>query len=458
MGTSQLLWCIFAVCASGFQIGQRVRLGSSVSFPKHIQPKLHSTCQEIATRNEIESDLSEQHDDLLWKLLCEETGVLPTGLLRLDESTSGIRGVYLNEAVHANDIVLSIPIDKCLRDDAPPYWMPVQDEDDVDPYFGSDMAWATRLAACLLEKKHAVDLEKYEEIWISLLPDSSLLRASLPIHWEEEVVQSTRCTGLEVSVDSAFFARAGAVQDIEMALPAKHKESIDRRSIDDALDVVQTRTCRVTSEDGEAIRLLAPAFDFLNHDSDANCGFQLENNHLVVRSLVDIPADQEVFINYGEASTRPPWRALTNYGFVPCPQGTTDSEPIAEVYMNGVRYEVGPSFVPEDLVGAALESSILDVDGQEGYIPSGQEVELTPEIAERLAHRLAEVAFYLLVDRAGDPKADALSLVEEDDDEEEDTAEMILSAQLAASLRWNQHRILLSCSQGLQDWALQQST
>jgi hypothetical protein len=87
---------------------------------------------------------------------------------------------------------------------------------------------------------------------------------------------------------------------------------------------------------------------------------------------------------------------------------------------------------------------------------------LTAEIAERLPYRLSEVAFYLLVN---DHQDENVSLVtdeetdEEDDakDDDDESAETILSTQLAASLRWNQHRILLTCSQGLQDWAAQQS-
>ena len=36
----------------------------------------------------------------------------------------------------------------------------------------------------------------------------------LPVHWGEEVLLTSKCTALEIVVDSAYFARAGAVMDL----------------------------------------------------------------------------------------------------------------------------------------------------------------------------------------------------------------------------------------------------
>jgi hypothetical protein len=50
-------------------------------------------------------------------------------------------------------------------------------------------------------------------------------------------------------------------------------------------------------------------------------------------------------------------------------------------------------------------------------------------------------------------------MIEDDDDHNHDelqTAEQILSSKQAAALRFYQHRVLMDCSLGLRDWAMQQ--
>jgi hypothetical protein len=419
--------------------------------------QLHdSTLQEIPVQSP-----SFRQDDDDWKDLCEAVCVEPAGLLRLQESSTGVRGVYLNCPVQANEIVLSIPVTKCLCDDTPPTWMPVLTEED-----DASCGWAARLAACLLEEQlfKQEQQESHTKLWLSLLPNPEFLRASLPIHWEEDLLQSTRCTALEVAVDTAFFGRAGAVQDLVAVVREKQKtDNTDtvQRWVENALDVVQTRTCRVSGNR----RLLAPVFDCLNHDgSNANAGFELQGDRLVVSALVDLQEGQEVLIDYGE-SARPAWKCLTSYGFVPSfpfPGDEEDEYALAEVYMNGIRYEVGPSFIPVEMVAAALDSSIVEDANMVGYPPEDESVELTPDIAIRLERRLSQVAFQLLVDP---PTGTSTSSSNDDDDlsdeedveDEDETAERILSSQLAASLRWNQHRILSKCALGLREWAAQQS-
>jgi hypothetical protein len=160
---------------------------------------------------------------------------------------------------------------------------------------------------------------------------------------------------------------------------------------------VQTRTCRVSGNR----RLLAPVYDCLNHDgSTANAGFELQGDRLVVRALVDLQEGQEVLIDYGE-SARPAWKCLTSYGFVPSfpPPGESDDDEkedyaLAEVYMNGIRYEVGPSFI-----AATLDSSIVEDANMVGYRPEDDgSVDLAPDLAIRLERRLSQVAYQLLVD------------------------------------------------------------
>jgi SET domain len=398
-------------------------------------------------------------------------------LLRLQHNNEGYRGVHLNRNVVAGEAVLSIPLSVCLRDDQPPpdWWgaSEAQDESSSSAYKNfSD--WATRLGACLLDQQ--IKLHDNEDssdstvtalLWLSLLPDSTFLRASLPVHWTEDIVKSAASTALELAVDRAYFARAAAVQELmdglDITLEATTAPTIDeRRSLcENALDLVQTRSCRVVLDNGgdecsQPLRLLAPVFDFINHSTGPNSVFALQDEMLVVTALRDLKADEEVLIDYG-GSARPAWKCLSSYGFVPAFHATDSvsdnegEEHIAEVFIDGFRYEVGPTTIPEDMVAA------IAAQDQESNTATVVDVELTPEIAIRLGSRISDVAFNMLLD-PWENNEETRSMDEDiaDEDEDTQTADEILSSTLAASLRFNQHRILLACSTGLREWAFMQ--
>jgi hypothetical protein len=159
----------------------------------------------------------------------------------------------VNEAVPRGDVILSIPIASCFRDDEPPDWFArFTEDDDVTDYERYDpSAWAIRLAASLLD----MDLDRDDAntqgvkrgriLWKSLLPDKDILRASLPVHWSEELLLSTKCTALEVAVDNAFFSRGNAVMSISDKLCQflNDKEGFDEEELKqkchDALDMVR---------------------------------------------------------------------------------------------------------------------------------------------------------------------------------------------------------------------------
>jgi hypothetical protein len=421
--------------------------------------------------------------------LCELLDIEPQGTIRLDEESASpkhdsVRGVYLNHAVAAGNAILSVPLQNCLRDDEPPSWFQRQDmvSEDDSTYHPSD--WATRLAASLLDRQQQSRSDNKEtsvetdhkgmSLWLSLLPDADFLRASLPVHWSEETLQGARCTALDLAVDSAYFARAEAMADLEAAYENidiatdddYNNESIgiDRKDwrclCENALDAVQTRSCRVVYEkdgiQGPPLRLLAPVFDLINHGGlYANAEFRLEEAEdsndngdetdmarLVVRATRDLDANEQVLINYG-GSARPAWTCLASYGFVPPPfqQGgyddeeEDDDEHVAEVYMDGVRYEVTPTTIPQDMVASMAAST--------GFIPSS---DLTPDIAIGLARRMSDLAETLDGLETEEPteQIDESSLL---------SPEQIVSYKLVSSLRLNQHRILITCSMGLREWA-----
>lgn len=428
-------------------LGRYVR----VEVSKEICPELD--CEDSMG---LEFSLDSLNESESISILCNLLGGQPQDLLRCATQDSGVRGVFANKDIKEGDKILSLPLESCLLDDEPPAWLKSsRDEMSSSVYNPSD--WATRLAATLVEmqfqkKQGSIEADGYA-LWLSMLPDSEILRASLPVHWPEETVQSARSTALEIAVDSAFFARAEAVEDLVSSIKSSNifqKESGDgdfRKICNNALDIVQTRSCRVIRDD-RPLRVLAPIFDLLNHGkgAKANSDFGLESGDvLVVRARRDISADEEILIDYG-GSAQPAWRCLLSYGFAPLYESSDgvegeDDEEVAEVYMDGVRYEVGPSHLPFEMVAAAatcVQDKVLSED----------EVALTPAVAQKIADRITEVAYYLLLE----PETEKFD--DDSDDFDSTTSPFdVVSNQQAAALRWSQHRVLLSCANGLKDFS-----
>ena len=463
------------------------------------------------------------------------------------------RGIMITQQVNENSLLLCIPLSSCLCDDSPPDWYytdehdikPLDNDNDTpssQPQYGDDSLetiiadqtnhhlhnpnlWATRLAASLLDIQDAdTELSQTQQgwkEWLSLCPNPSSLRASLPVHWSDESLSKARCCALELAVDSAYFTRAEAVDALLDGLKRKRhkqqqqqqqqqqqhlqkKRSITKEEEDEgilaakchsALDFVQTRVCRVDRLNGlhPPMRLLAPIFDFINHGSStangsrkANAYFQLEqiselsqeNNlvYLTVRASRDMKKNEEVLIDYGE-STRPPWRCLVSYGFVPSNTDYDDDDDdddsnqnVAEVFMDGVRYEVGKNTVPIDMV-LATAATIASENGEynQQEQPSSSSVDnptdenpLTAAVALRIAKRVSDVAFDLLLENTNtntntntDTMKDQKNTMKDVKDEDSESAAEIHASSLAASLRYSQHRVLMSCAMGLKEYASQ---
>lgn len=451
----------------------------------------------------LEASISPAQSSASLSKLCALLDATPEDLVRLESSSDdGIRGVYLNRSVKKGDIILSVPLSSCLQDDDPPEWMAgdtcsdsMENSDESSVSYRNPSDWATRLSASLLDLQFRgepyTDLDEGQSVWLSMLPDPTFLRAALPVHWTDDTLSKARSTALELATDSSYFARAQAVEDLMAGLGrcelVKHLDDEDLRSMcHNALDLVQTRTCRVDSKDGvqwgHPLRILAPVFDFINHgsrmrpgDGSANAFFGLEGGEvsdlygpsLVVRADKDLEANEEVLIDYGE-SARPAWRCLASYGFVP--EYKDGDDDVAEVYMNGVRFEVGSSTVPFEMVetvaasiqdgetiGGALrhvdrmldgsfhnneqfESDYVEYDELSQHSVEDADSMLSPAVAVKIAKRLSDVGFQLLLDP------------EDSDTGNDEDAALNRSTWLAASLRWSQHRILLACAMGLRDW------
>ncbi len=446
--------------------------------------------------------------------LFHHLGATPNGLLRLEATEDGMRGLYLNRDVKRGESILMVPLASCLCDNMPPTWLTAEDDEYLisnsnSGCYDNPSSWATRLAASLLDLQlRGENSSMGQRVWLSLLPDKNLLRASLPVHWDCHTLQAAHCTALELAVDSAYFARAQAVSELLAGL--QNSESLWKnfmtshdleRLCHDALDVVQTRSCRLeiaySDAHGQTLRVLAPIFDFINHgtshrrgtgSSNACFGFQMDDSavdimqagFLVVSAIRDIGNNEELLIDYG-ISARPAWKCLVSYGFVPSyrrPQADTmdslvseddeeeeaeDDENLAEVYLDGVRYEVGPSTIPYEMVEAteaviraeSFPNTPLTVLKDSDQKESSDEARLSPEIAIRISKRISDVAYKLLLQTELPSDEENDNDDGDDDDDDSSTPEQLLSAKLAASLRWSQHNVLLACALGLQDWAVQ---
>lgn len=452
-------------------------------------------------------------------------------------SSSSERGVFFfGSGPKSNgDVLLSVPLSSCWRDDTPPGWFrgggEMEDastvewnELDITDYESCHpSSWTTRLAASLLDAqlgreqgpitatevcngdddgRAEAELEFRREgleMWHSMLPDPDLLRASLPVHWTEEMVSNAKCTALEVAVDSSYFARANAVITLSEEWKKKKRSSSAEedgltderlmRMCHDALDLVQTRACRVERkcEDGiqwgPPLHVLAPIFDFLNYasplSSNCNAAYGIEsvgmsdltNARLVVRATRTIISGEEIQIDYGEA-TRPSWRCLEAYGFVPEyvsrsaddddeEEGFEEVENVAELWMNGLRFEVDPFSVPFELVenaaAQALFDEVVEVERVEDVCwesssESSDQGILSPSVAAAIAERARVAAFHMVLEPEG---------TEDEENRDNDmmaggnalSPETVRSAGLAASLRWSQHKVLLDFAKNLDKFA-----
>lgn len=368
----------------------------------------------------------------------------------LSENDAGIRGMYpeYGSTITEGEALLSIPISSCLRDDSPPVWLNSSCDD-------SGSQWATRLAASLLDLQLQNDdagdnsSQPYKEgklLWLSMLPKSSLLRASLPIHWRADILESAKCQALELAVDSAYFGRASAVMDLVEGLGKCDSFSISEYSEDglsslcnDALDLVQTRTCRVLDEDNtntSPLRILAPVFDFLNHGTNPNAAFGMESDLLVVRATRDIEPSEEILIDYGESSATPASKCLASYGFVP-EFDVADERNTVELFVDGVRENVGGDSIPFELVEAASQYLAKEEDR---VLEEGDNI-FTPAVAMRIAERAAEEA----QERLNESGVQV------------DTEEDACSLSLATALRLSQHKVFTFWSAGLKEYANQNS-
>ena len=211
-------------------------------------------------------------------------------------------------------------------------------------------------------------------------------------------------------------------------------------------------------------------------DGSANAFFELkpsfshslQDAKLVVYATRDIAEGEEVLIDYGDSAT-PAWRGLTSYGFVP---EYDESTCVAEMWMNGQRFEVDTQSVPYDLVEVAAAQALLDhsyEDGEIEQVHSGERLVDSACVQDIIHRRRMEedgesdgvppFVARAIVKRATEA---ALNLITEPDLPSEDDwdasgPDFVHAMSLASLLRWRQHKVLLMFADNLKAFAEQEA-
>ena len=306
---------------------------------------------------------SSSADHLFENLLHEICGQTVNDQTVKLESFGGIRGIAACLPLKRGSDIVRIPISKCWRanDD-------IICEDDT----------IAGLCETVIRNLHV------DGPYQRLLPDSEEFSTFLPIHWPH------------TSIDDLELVCSGFGK--ELASLRQERDDTSRILIDNghaqddiilSLDLVQTRTCRVAlgeKSSAKSTEIMAPVFDMFNHATvGVNSYYLIENTYgedfLVIRACDDIDAGQEIFLDYG-SSTRPSWRCLLHYGFVPDRISKQDK---ATISVNGENYEVTARTIPYELVEA------LSTDNAHT-----QELVFMPEDAMNLA-QLANIAVEALL-------------------------------------------------------------
>jgi len=380
-------------------------------------------------------------------------GAEPCDLLSLKANEKGVRGIYVNRDTPTDQVLLRMPLEACLRDDRPPQWLRLETNNtSIDPptatgktttiqgssnsndetdLFVSVEPWVTVLTASLLDLRFFnTPRSESTNQWLDLLPTE--LREILPIYWKDDLLNDSGSRELKFAVDTAKLARSNLVDTLLECLPRSDDDnsstsnhpSISRSDVEDALDLVQTRSCRADSQN---MRLLVPIVDMINHDPEPNARFALQDGGIVVRSTQDIASDNQVLIDYG-ASTRPAWRCLFSYGFVPTGEDVYESD-LAEVRLepgDGVL-EVGPTELPYELV--YYEAAKLGKIGN-----NDEDFEFDASIGQSIVNRLVATTQALSAEITGE--------------DETTTA----ASRLIHDLKESNRRTLLASAGGLRDF------
>ena len=168
---------------------------------------------------------------------------------------TGLRGLRAIADVADGEVFLKVPLTLCVRDDG-----------DGGPLLD---AWQTRLALRLMNARRTATTTTIGP-YAAFLADAStanVLASSLPVHWPDELLELAGNVSAGVEQEARH---ARAWRDDQWQLLQEVQHPCDRAEYDWALDVVQTRNCRV-----QGTNVQAPVFDLMNHNANVNSVFDV---------------------------------------------------------------------------------------------------------------------------------------------------------------------------------------
>lgn len=319
-------------------------------------------------------------------------------------TVNGSRGVYSKRAVRAGEVLMRVPLSSCLLDDRPPTWFRTPEEEHAEDRGGDrSYYWTLSLAASMLDK---VLTGERNASWRDLLPSRESFRETLPHYWDEKLLDLLGSDRLQRRVDALFFTRAAIVDELmdhieNLDLPRCLSRVDTKELCEYALDIVQTRTCRIIETEKRKTRILAPGFDFLNHDSNPSCRFWNDGDCLVVSSLHEFGKNDELTINYGESAGTAA-DCLSSYGFVP----QFSSSSTAEIYWHGKSFDISPTSISFQLVETIAAEHGETIELNEFIVRY-----ILKEVQREIAHK--NTALALIVDEESLPSTAYAFLVQQ---------------------------------------------
>eukprot|EP00928_Gymnodinium_smaydae_P025873 TRINITY_DN20488_c0_g1_i1.p1 TRINITY_DN20488_c0_g1~~TRINITY_DN20488_c0_g1_i1.p1 ORF type:complete len:294 (-),score=58.50 TRINITY_DN20488_c0_g1_i1:497-1378(-) len=228
------------------------------------------------------------------------------GTVRLQQVPRAGRGVVAQRELPAGERLIAVPLDSMWPSAeqvrASTTWDGIEEVSDEAVL----AIWLLLERAKGDSSKHAAAIAQLPSEFDTLLHSSdeefAELRGSCLYRMADEFRQETK---LEYEVQHEALAQVGCT-------------GVDFAAFTWATSVFTSRQLSLEAEPGKPATHVVPGFDMFNHDptGSANCEFNVEDGHVVVRTCRAIAAEEECLISYGPLGSG---SLLLFHGFVARP-------------------------------------------------------------------------------------------------------------------------------------------
>lgn len=231
-----------------------------------------------------------------------------------------LRGLFAEKDFNPSDILIKVPLHKCFLG---------------RKFDKLDLEWPIKIALELMQEEATVD-SSYQPYFNMLTPKSSLqLPHQLNIlqSLSNSLLEATHriCPDLIPMIESQVEWRRNALVNVKLDdIHGLNGQAGDvttwskYHKLSYFLDVVQTRNCRLTNDDGESMNAVVPFLDLLNHKHPSECNAEfylsiqdqdaLNEDYVIVSCKKPIKKGEEICITYGAMEAH---ETLVSYGFIP---------------------------------------------------------------------------------------------------------------------------------------------